>query len=260
MHSSHEVGARAAAPGADVAPQTTRPPSSFFRNSRPAGPQGKPASGDSDAPTDGARVASSLAALCLIARLHHVAAEPAQLCHALGWPASHQPNSQDFLLAAKHLGLKATLIRSAPERLTLTPLPALALIRDDAGTVHTVVLAQCDGQRVLFQDPSGAIQGGRPVIEPLEVFQRQWSGKLILIASRASIAGELARFDFSWFIPSLVKYRKLLGEVLVVSLFLQLFGLVSPLFFQVVMDKVLVHKGHLHPRRVIALTGLADQW
>ncbi len=40
-----------------------------------------------------------------------------------------------------------------------------------------------------------------------------------------------------------MKYRKLFGEVLVVSLFLQLFALVSPLFFQVVMDKVLVHRG-----------------
>ena len=106
-----------------------------------------------------------------------------------------------------------------------------------------MVLAQCDGQRVLFQDPSGAIQGGRPVIEPVETFQSQWTGELILIASRASLAGELAKFDFSWFIPSLIKYRKLLGEVLLVSLFLQLFALVSPLFFQVVMDNVLVHRG-----------------
>jgi ATP-binding cassette, subfamily B, bacterial HlyB/CyaB len=57
------------------------------------------------------------------------------------------------------------------------------------------------------------------------------------------LAGELAKFDFSWFIPAMVKYRKLLGEVLLISFMLQLFGLVSPLFFQVVMDKVLVHKG-----------------
>jgi subfamily B ATP-binding cassette protein HlyB/CyaB len=53
----------------------------------------------------------------------------------------------------------------------------------------------------------------------------------------------LAKFDFSWFVPSLVKHRKLLGEVLLVSTFLQLFALVSPLFFQVIMDKVLVHRG-----------------
>lgn len=55
--------------------------------------------------------------------------------------------------------------------------------------------------------------------------------------------GNAAKFDFTWFIPSLVKYRKLLGEVLLISFMLQLFGMVSPLFFQVVMDKVLVHKG-----------------
>jgi ATP-binding cassette, subfamily B, bacterial HlyB/CyaB len=41
----------------------------------------------------------------------------------------------------------------------------------------------------------------------------------------------------------MTKYRRLFGEVLVASFFLQLFGLVSPLFFQVVTDKVLVHRG-----------------
>lgn len=41
-----------------------------------------------------------------------------------------------------------------------------------------------------------------------------------------------------------MKYRRLLGEVLVASLFIQLFALVTPVFFQVVMDKVLVHKGY----------------
>jgi ATP-binding cassette, subfamily B, bacterial HlyB/CyaB len=175
-------------------------------------------------PANPANTASQLAALCLIARLHHVAADPVQLCHALGWTPSHQPSSADFLLAAKHLGLKASLTRADVDRLSLTPLPALALLRDESGAERTVVLAQCDGKRVLFQDPSGAIQGGRPVIEPLDAFARQWTGELILLTSRASLAGELARFDFSWFIPSLVKYRKLLGEVLVISLFLQLFG------------------------------------
>jgi len=168
-----------------------------------------------------------------------MAADPAHLAHQLGWSPSHLPTASDLLLAAKHIGLKAKLSRSPIDRLNLAPLPALALLRDG----HVVVLAQCDGQRVLFQDPSGALQGGRPVIEPLSVFEAQWTGELILVTSRASLAGALAKFDFSWFIPSIVKYRRLLGEVLVVSLFLQLFALVSPLFFQVVMDKVLVHKG-----------------
>ncbi|MFP6972517.1 type I secretion system permease/ATPase, partial [Xanthomonas hortorum] len=52
-----------------------------------------------------------------------------------------------------------------------------------------------------------------------------------------------AKFDFSWFIPAVVKYRKLMIEVFVVSFFIQLFALITPLFYQVVMDKVLVHNG-----------------
>ena len=187
---------------------------------------------------------SSLQALCLIARLHHVAADPATLAHQLGWTASHRPDADDLLLAARHLGLKARRSRTGIDRLSLAALPALAVLKAEGdGAPRVVVLAQCDGQRVLFQDPSGEAHGARPTIEPIDVFASQWTGELILIASRASLAGELAKFDFSWFVPSLVKYRRLFGEVLLISLFLQLFALVSPLFFQVVMDKVLVHRG-----------------
>jgi ATP-binding cassette, subfamily B, bacterial HlyB/CyaB len=178
-----------------------------------------------------------LPALCLIARLHQVAADPAALAHELGKPASEPLDANDILLAAKHLGLKAKRSTSSTDRLNLVPLPAMALLNDG----RWVVLAQCDGQRVLFQDASST--ASRPTIEPLEAFAAQWSGQLILVTSRASLAGELAKFDFSWFVPALVKYRRLFSEALVVSLFLQLFALVSPLFFQAVMDKVLVHRG-----------------
>lgn len=182
-----------------------------------------------------------LASLCLVARLHQVAADPQALHHQLGLSPSLPVGVDDLLLAAKHLGLRAKHSRSNPGRLQLAALPALALLHDG----RTVVLAQCDGQRVLLLDPDspGTGQPARPAIEPLEAFAQAWSGELILIASRASLAGELARFDFSWFVPSLVKYRRLLGEVLLVSVFLQLFALVSPLFFQAVIDKVLVHRG-----------------
>lgn len=186
-----------------------------------------------------------LQALAIIARLHQVPAEPQALRHQLGLGEHQAVSTQDLLLAAKHLGLSAKLSRSSAERLGLVPLPALALMKDG----RVVVLAQTDGQRVLFMDPAqgaagaGVEAGARPTIEPLADFAAAWSGELILISSRASLAGALAKFDFSWFIPSIVKHRRLLGEVLLVSLFLQLFALVSPLFFQVVMDKVLVHKG-----------------
>ncbi len=191
-----------------------------------------------DAASIGYTAPSPLTSLCTIARLHQVAADPATLAHQLGLAPTDPISTDDLLRAAKHLSLKAKLSRSSVDRLAVTPLPALALMHDANESTHVVIIAQCDGQRVLTQSGTGA-----PSIEPLEVFAQRWTGQLILITSHASLAGSLAKFDFSWFIPALVKYRKLLGEVLLISFMLQLFGLVSPLFFQVVMDKVLVHKG-----------------
>lgn len=156
-----------------------------------------------------------------------------------------------MLLAARQLGLKAKWVSVSVERLKLTPLPALAWLGDPERG-HTIVLAQADGQQVLIQDfesrndPDAKTvpPHSRPQVMTVESLrQLGWSGQLMLVSSRASLMGALAQFDFSWFIPALVKYRRLLGEVLLISFMLQLFGLVSPLFFQVVMDKVLVHKG-----------------
>ena len=200
----------------------------------------QPAEAGADASREQNNGLAALAALAMLARLHHITAQPEALRHQLGLAPSDELTADQLLLAAKHLGLKARRATSAAERLALVPLPALALMRDGS----TVLLAQCDGQRVLSQAfGEGAQTHVGPRVEPLADFVSRWSGELILATSRASLAGELARFDFSWFIPAIVKYRRLLSEVLVVSLFLQLFALVSPLFFQVVMDKVLVHRG-----------------
>ncbi|WP_431288317.1 ABC transporter transmembrane domain-containing protein [Roseateles chitinivorans] len=48
-------------------------------------------------------------------------------------------------------------------------------------------------------------------------------------------------FDFSWFIPSLIKHRRLLFEVLGISVLLQILALATPLMSQAVMDKVISH-------------------
>jgi len=73
-------------------------------------------------------------------------------------------------------------------------------------------------------------------------FEAIWDGRIILMARRASLSDLSRQFDITWFLGAVHKYRHLLTEVLVASFFLQLFSLVSPLFFQVVIDKVLVHR------------------
>jgi subfamily B ATP-binding cassette protein HlyB/CyaB len=177
---------------------------------------------------------SGLLALVMVARFHGLAADPDQLAHDFR-ESGKRFDTTRILLASKHLGLKAKRVRTERARLDRTPLPAIAIDNDG----RYFIIARADAEQVLIQDP----RQQRPQVLSAAQLDARWTGELILFTSRASLAGDLAKFDFSWFIPAIVKYRRLLGEVLLVSFALQLFALVTPLFFQVVMDKVLVHRG-----------------
>ena len=98
-----------------------------------------------------------------------------------------------------------------------------------------LLLGKAGQDRILVQDPMTP----RPALMSREELEAVWDGRLILMTGRVGL-GELSnRFGINWFVEAIHKYRYLLGEVLVASFFLQLFALVSPLFFQVVIDKVL---------------------
>ncbi|MBD9680644.1 type I secretion system permease/ATPase [Pseudomonas sp. PDM18] len=176
---------------------------------------------------------SGLECLVTLARFHGIAASGEQLRHEFA-DSSELFNRDQLLLAARKLGLLTKAVHTRPERLAQTPLPAIAETSDGG----FYILARVDQGQALIQVPGAP----RPQTLSLDELAGQWNGRLILLRSQASIAGDLARFDFTWFIPAIVKYRKLLGEVLLASFCLQIFALLTPLFFQVVMDKVLVHR------------------
>ena len=176
---------------------------------------------------------AGLAALVVIARFHGIATDASQLKHAAA-VKSGAFSETELVLSARSVGLKARAVPLVIERVGKTPFPALAFDR----TGRHFIVAGSDGKTALVLDPGMKA----PVTRSIEDVAARSNGRMLLFTSRASIAGELARFDFSWFIPAVVKYRRLLLEVLGVSLILQLFGLVSPLMFQVVMDKVLVNR------------------
>ena len=184
------------------------------------------------------KIGTGLACLVMMARLHGVAADADQLAHEFA--AAGRPfGTADLLLAAKRLGLQAKAVKVDAARLAKTPLPAVARDQSNDGPENYFILARVDGDQALIQSPAV----GRPEALPVAELLTRWTGELILFTSRESTAAELTKFDFTWFVPAIVKYRKLLLEVLLVSFVLQIFALITPLFFQVVMDKVLVHRG-----------------
>jgi len=192
---------------------------------------------------------TGLFCLLMLARFYGLPADGEQLRHQFS-ESGKNLNETDLLRAAKHLGFKAGFVESDWSALAKAPLPAIAQQKDG----RYVVVAKAESDKVLVQDPLE----GRPMLLPKAAFEESWSGKLMLFTKRAQLRPQDRQFDFTWFIPSIVKYRRVLAEVLLASFFIQLFALLTPLFTQVVIDKVLVHKGlttlHVLAIGMVALT------
>lgn len=179
---------------------------------------------------------SGLLALVTILRFFNLPADAEQIRHQFGNPGALFA-IEDLQLAAKRLKLKSRIVQSGWDRLAKTNLPAIAEIKNGS----FVIVAKIDAEqgKVLVQDPIA----GRAVAVDKADFEEKWSGRLLLATRRAAILGQGGKFDISWFVAALSKYRRIFIEVLIASFFLQIFALISPLFFQVVIDKVLVHRG-----------------
>lgn len=196
---------------------------------------------------DGKSQNLALRGLVLLAKFHGIAADEAQIAHEYG-ESGEELDEASLVLAARKLGLKAKITTPGIKRLSMAALPALAW--DLSGV--PLLIARIQGEHVLVHNLSER----RVKSISLNELGAIYGGRLLQVTSRASVLGQLAKFDFSWFIPAIVKYRKILLEVFIVSLFIQLLALITPLFFQVVMDKVLVHHG-ITTLNVIAIGLLA---
>lgn len=173
---------------------------------------------------------SGLVAYATLLAIHRIAVDPAQLRHELG---HHEPpTAQELLRIAKRQpDVRAKLIESNWAKLDRLPLPAMA-----DGVDGWFLLGRVNGGEALIQRP-----GEAPCKVTREELEGIWSGRLILLTTREGAAGQPGKFDVRWFIPQMVRYRRLIGEVLLITLALNLLGLATPLFFQNVIDKVLVH-------------------
>lgn len=115
---------------------------------------------------------------------------------------------------------KQQLNKIKPEQLPLA-------FRDMQG--NFVLLARFNEKQVLLQ----YADSNKPEIISYQELVELWSGVVICCSH--------SRFNIRWFIPVLLQHRKSLIQVLTLSMLLQFLALISPLFFQVIMDKVLVH-------------------
>lgn len=114
------------------------------------------------------------------------------------------------------------------------PMPAIAILRDKS----YVVVLQVDPakEKVLLFLP----QEKKTAEWSLAEYAESATDSLIILKQR--LLATQAAFGFRWFLAEIMRYKRVIGEVLLGSFCVQLFGLITPLFTQVILDKVIVHR------------------
>ncbi len=204
---------------------------------RSTGPASRAAPADAAGPLPNLhRADSGMFALAFVAGHYRIAADPYQLAHDSGL---EQPaKAEDIIRAAQRLGFKARVQRNQKtKRLESTLLPAIIRLID--GSFGVLAARLPDGRLRVASPLTRTFKDATP-----EALSDLWDGEIVLLTRRIGGPGvDPKTFGLRWFLSSIWRYRKPLSHVLVASFFIQLFALVTPLFFQIVIDKVLVHKG-----------------
>jgi ATP-binding cassette subfamily B protein len=134
--------------------------------------------------------------------------------------------------AGEKIGLQLRRLQTTWNDLRQLSFPALLHWQQK----NWVVVYALKGDRLLIANPLNPSQTCESI--PRSGVEPAWDGQLWQV----ELIQRQEKFNLSWFLPAVWRYRKLLGEVLFASFTLQLLGLTTPLITQVIIDKVMVQE------------------
>ncbi len=174
---------------------------------------------------------TGLLCLQIIAQYYDLPVNRLQLRHQFA-QSGQKLSETELLRAAKSLGLKAGFVTSEWNKLQEASLPAMAKLVDGG----YLVVAKAEDGKVLVQNP---VEGYSLVLSR-DRFELIWTGELVHVTKQSTIRLYDLKFDLTWVIPGIVKYRKLFGEVVIASALLQFVALLAPFLTLMVIDTMLV--------------------
>jgi len=145
-----------------------------------------------------------------------------------------EPSLHELARIAKKSGFRIGIKKLLLEQL-LDSYPMPIICEMNNGEYRAILNGSVEKREVLIYDPHQK----KPVLFSFEDFDKEFSGKSLVLKHR--MFSEKIKFGFGWFLNEMMHYKKIIFEVLLASFVIQLFGLVTPLFTQVILDKVLVH-------------------
>jgi len=186
---------------------------------------------------------TSLQCLALVARHHGVDLSPERLVH--DYAVGEEPvTTRQLLRMAKDAGLRARHMKLSWRSLFQLgdAYPLLAELENGNWVVIAGAAVGGDEDMIRILDPLA--QRPEFILLNEKQFSKGWSGSVILLKRNFRLSDDDQPFGFRWFIPEIVRQRGLFRDVALAAFVLYGLGLATPIFFQLVIDKVLVHQSY----------------
>jgi subfamily B ATP-binding cassette protein HlyB/CyaB len=186
---------------------------------------------------------TNLQCLALVGRHHGIDLSPDRLIHDYD-VGETAVSTRQLLRMAKDAGLRARHVHlDWPSLLNLREAyPVLVELDNGNWVVITDASTAAGRETVCVLDPLA--QRPEPIVLNENQFSRNWRGSAILAKRGYRLTDDDQPFGLRWFVPDIIRQRKLFRDVGLAALILYGLGLATPLFFQLVIDKVLVHQSY----------------
>ncbi len=194
------------------------------------------------------KINTALICFTLVAREHKIELTWERLLHEYNLSTEEIPKNT-LLRMAKEVGLKARLIKLSWSGLVnlQKAYPAIAVLRSGRHLVLAGVTERTENEQkeivIACYDPLAG-SGGAHVRMTRQEFEAIWSGKIYVVKRPYKLSDESQPFSLRWFIPEILKQKVTFIDIGLAVLFINAISLVTPIFFQIVIDKVLVNQAY----------------
>jgi subfamily B ATP-binding cassette protein HlyB/CyaB len=183
---------------------------------------------------------TALQCFTAVARHHGVDLAPDRLAHDYALEDA-EPATDRLLRIAAESGFKAQAATLSWEELLAQP-PGVfpLLLRLKNGNTVVATAPRADAGEVLVADPLASQPG--PIALDRGKLTAAWAGETVFVKRVHRVTDTDQPFGLAWFIPEMLRQGSLFRDVAVAALAMHVLALALPLFFQLVIDKVLVHQ------------------
>jgi ATP-binding cassette subfamily B protein len=187
---------------------------------------------------------STIQCLGAVAQHHRLSVNPERLIEDYALPPE-EPSVATVLRIAGEIGLKARHDRFSWSQLLAQQgvFPLIARLDDGNSVIVVSAKANEGGEPCVAVLNPLATNPSDVLLIPEGPFCQKWKGEVILLKPEAVNPDAETRFGFRWFIPEILKQKAALRDIAIAAMVMHVLAMASPIFFQLVIDKVLVHQG-----------------